>query len=46
MPIPEGACINAIARLLNHRQIATRHGGTRWERSTVRAMLRNPAYRG
>ena len=38
--------INAIARLLNQRQIATRHGDTRWERSTVWAMLRNPAYQG
>ena len=38
--------INAIARLLNERQIATRTGKTRWERSTVWGMLRNPAYRG
>lgn len=42
----EGLSINAIARLLNRRQIPTRHGDTRWERSTVWAMLRNPAYRG
>jgi site-specific DNA recombinase len=42
----EGLSINAIARLLNQRQIATRHDDTRWERSTVWAMLRNPAYRG
>src|SRR2546426_108624 len=38
--------INAIARLLNDRQIATRTGQGRWERSTVWGMLRNPAYRG
>jgi DNA invertase Pin-like site-specific DNA recombinase len=42
----EGLSINAIARLLNQRQIATRHGDTRWERSTVWGLLRNPAYRG
>jgi site-specific DNA recombinase len=38
--------INAIARLLNQRQIPTRTGTARWERSTVWGMLRNPAYRG
>src|SRR6266496_1597955 len=38
--------INAIARLLNERQMATRTGQGRWERSTVWGMLRNPAYRG
>ncbi len=38
--------INAIARLLNARQIATRTRKGRWERSTVWGMLRNPAYRG
>jgi site-specific DNA recombinase len=38
--------INAIARLLNERQIPTRTGTTRWERSTVWGLLRNPAYRG
>ena len=38
--------INAIARLLNQRQIPTRSGAARWERSTVWGMLRNPAYRG
>jgi site-specific DNA recombinase len=38
--------INAIARMLNERQIPTRTGVTRWERSTVWGMLRNPAYRG
>src|SRR6266550_17767 len=38
--------INAIARLLNARGTSTRTGETRWERSVVWAMLRNPAYEG
>src|SRR6266550_3092930 len=42
----EGMSINAIARLLNDRRIPTRTGSSRWERSTVWAMLRNPAYQG
>jgi site-specific DNA recombinase len=42
----EGLSINAIARHLNQQQIATRRGDTRWERSTVWALLRNPAYQG
>src|SRR6266536_2485985 len=42
----QGLSINAIARLLNERQTATRTGKGRWERSTVWGMLRNPAYRG
>jgi len=42
----QGLSINAIARLLNERGIATRTGKNRWERSTVWGMLRNPAYRG
>jgi site-specific DNA recombinase len=42
----QGLSINAIARLLNEQQIATRTGKGRWERSTVWGMLRNPAYRG
>jgi site-specific DNA recombinase len=42
----QGLSINAIARLLNERQIPTRTATTRWERSTVWAMLRNPAYVG
>jgi site-specific DNA recombinase len=41
-----GLSINAIARLLNDRRIPTRTGSSRWERSTVWAMLRNPAYQG
>ncbi len=42
----EGLSINAIAHRLNEEQTPTRTGTTRWERSTVWGMLRNPAYRG
>ena len=41
-----GVSINAIARLLNELQIPTRSAKTRWERSTVWGILRNPAYQG
>ncbi|HEY7578599.1 MAG TPA: recombinase family protein [Acetobacteraceae bacterium] len=41
-----GLSINAIARVLNERQIPTRTGTTRWERSTIWGLLRNPAYCG
>ncbi len=41
-----GWSIGAITRWLNEQGIATRKHGARWERSTVWAMLRNPAYRG
>ena len=42
----QGLSINAIARMLNERQIRTRTATTRWERSTVWGVLRNPAYQG
>jgi site-specific DNA recombinase len=42
----EGLSIGAITRFLNERHIPTRKGSTRWERSTVWAILRNPVYRG
>jgi len=42
----DGLSINAIARWLNEHDIATRKGISRWERSTVWGMLRNPAYKG
>jgi site-specific DNA recombinase len=42
----ESVSINAIARELNERGVATRTGAARWCRSTVWAMLRNPAYMG
>jgi site-specific DNA recombinase len=38
--------IGAITRWLNERHIPTRKDSTRWERSTVWGILRNPAYRG
>ena len=38
--------IGAIARKLNERAVLTSSGGSRWERSVVWAMLRNPAYKG
>jgi site-specific DNA recombinase len=41
-----GWSIGAITRWLNEQGVATRKPGTRWERSMVWAMLRNPAYRG
>ncbi len=44
--IEQAASINGITRILNERQIPTRKGIARWERSTVWAMLRNPAYAG
>jgi site-specific DNA recombinase len=41
-----GMSIGAITRLLNERGVTTRKQISRWERSTVWAMLRNPAYKG
>jgi site-specific DNA recombinase len=38
--------LNGVTRLLNERQIPTRSGKPFWERSTIRGMLRNPAYQG
>ncbi len=38
--------IGAIVRRLNDEAIPTRRKVSRWERSTVWAMLRNPAYKG
>ena len=38
--------IGAIVRLLNTRGIPTRKGKSPWERTTIWAMLRNPAYKG
>ena len=41
-----GLSIGAITRELNQRQIPTRSGNGRWERSTVWGVLGNPAYSG
>jgi site-specific DNA recombinase len=38
--------IGVIARALTSQKILTRTGLTRWERSVIWAMLRNPAYSG
>src|SRR5215467_6179084 len=38
--------IGAITRLLNEQGVPTRKQSSRWERSTVWAVLRNPAYKG
>ena len=42
----DGLSIGAIARLLREAIIPTRRRVTRWERSVVWGMLRNPAYKG
>lgn len=42
----DGLSINAIARWLNDCNIPPRKKISRWERSTIWAMLRNPAYKG
>ena len=42
----EGLSIGEITRRLNKDGVPTRKRNARWERSTVWAMLRNPAYRG
>ena len=42
----EHMSIGAVTRRLNERGVPTRNGGARWERSTVWAILRNPAYMG
>ena len=42
----EALSIGGIIRRLNDESIPTRQGKSPWERTTVWAMLRNPAYRG
>jgi site-specific DNA recombinase len=42
----DGLSIGAIARVLNEQAIPTCKRRSRWERSTVWGMLRNPAYKG
>jgi site-specific DNA recombinase len=42
----DGLSIGEITRRLNAEGIPTRKQSSRWERSVVWAMLRNPAYRG
>ena len=42
----DGCSIAELARWLSDQQIPTATGKTRWDRSTVWGMLRNPAYAG
>jgi site-specific DNA recombinase len=44
--VNDGASIGGLARWLTSRGVLTRTGKTVWDRSTIWAMLRNPAYRG
>ena len=44
--VTDGVSIGELARWLTDRGIPTRTGKARWDRSTIWAMLRNPAYRG
>jgi site-specific DNA recombinase len=44
--VEDGASIGEIARWLTERGVPTRTGKAVWDRSTIWAMLRNPAYRG
>src|SRR5712675_146998 len=44
--VDAGMSIGAITRQLNEQGVPTRKQVSRWERSTVWAMLRNPAYKG
>ena len=44
--VEQGASIGELARWLTGRGVPTKTGKAVWDRSTVWAMLRNPAYRG
>jgi len=44
--VHEQKSIGEIVRQLNGQKVPTRKGVSRWDRSTVWAMLRNPAYMG
>ncbi|MGH2871860.1 MAG: recombinase family protein, partial [Solirubrobacteraceae bacterium] len=44
--VADGVSIGELARWLTDRGILTATGKARWDRSSVWAMLRNPAYRG
>ncbi len=44
--VDRSASIGELARWLTERGVPTRTGKSVWDRSTVWAMLRNPAYRG
>jgi Recombinase len=42
----DGLSIGGVTRRLNELSVPTKKQGVQWERSTVWAMLRNPAYKG
>jgi site-specific DNA recombinase len=42
----DGLSIGEVTRRLNEDGVPTRKANSRWERSTIWAMLRNPAHRG
>ena len=44
--VNDGISIGELARWLTGRGVQTRTGKASWDRSTIWAMLRNPAYRG
>jgi site-specific DNA recombinase len=44
--VEEQRSIGEIVKTLNREKVPTRNGASRWGRSTVWAMLRNPAYMG
>ena len=44
--VTDGVSIGELARWLTDRGVQTKTGKARWDRSSVWAMLRNPAYRG
>ena len=44
--VNDGVSIGGLARWLTVRGVQTKTAKTRWDRSTIWAMLRNPAYRG
>jgi site-specific DNA recombinase len=44
--VDDGVSIGELARWLTERGVPTRTGKAVWDRSTIWAMLRNPAYRG
>ena len=44
--VEDGDSIGELARWLTERGMPTRTGKAVWDRSTIWAMLRNPAYRG
>lgn len=44
--VEEQQSIGEIVKNLNNEKIPTRNGASRWDRSTIWGMLRNPAYMG